>query len=183
MKARRFYSSRDKNLALSFQCNKAQMGSRIAGGALNIEIEATDADNETFARIELLKNGTVVQAWTPNATHPQVTTTQTGRQGDDFCVRVYQSGTWTAISSPIFITSSSADVTPPLIATLSPADGAPGVAAGAALVATRIAATAITDVAGNPGGLISREQFTRVVGEDARQSSRGRRGLRVGAGR
>jgi len=112
MKARRFYSSRDKNLALSFRCNGAQMGSKISGGTLNIEIEATDADREVFSRIDLLKNGTVVQTWTPNVTHPHVTTTQYGRHGDDFCVRVYQSGTWAAISSPVFITSRRADVTP-----------------------------------------------------------------------
>ena len=93
MKARRFYSSRDKNLALSFTCNGAQMGSRIAGGALNIEIEATDADNETFSRIDLLKNGAVVQRWTTNATHPMVTSTQSGHQGDYFYVRMYQSST------------------------------------------------------------------------------------------
>lgn len=126
MKARRFYSSRDRNLALSFRCNGAQMGSRIAGGPLSIDIEATDVDNETFSRIELLKNGTVVRIWTPNATHPRVTSTQHGSQGDAFYVRVYQSSAWTAISSPIFITSGGADVTPALTATLSPADWAPG---------------------------------------------------------
>jgi hypothetical protein len=108
MKARRFYSSRDRNLALSFTCNGAQMGSSIAGGTLDIDIEATDADGEIFSRIDLLKNGTVVQTWSPNVTHPHVTTTQDGRQGDDFYVRVYQSGEWAAISSPVFITGSRA---------------------------------------------------------------------------
>ena len=116
MKARRFYSSRDRNLALSFKCNGSQMGSRIAGGTLHIEIEATDADGETFSRIELLKNGTVVQSWAPNAAHPHVTVTQDGRQGDAFYVRVYQSGAWAAISSPVFITGSRTDVTPALMA-------------------------------------------------------------------
>jgi len=113
MKARRFYSSRDRNLALSLKCNGAQMGSKIGGGTLNIEIEATDADNETFSRIDLLKNGAVVQTWTPNATHPKVTSTQSGSQGDYFYVRVYQASTWVAISSPIFITSGAPDDTPP----------------------------------------------------------------------
>jgi hypothetical protein len=84
------------------------MGSSIAGGTLDIDIEATDADGEIFSRIELLKNGTVVRTWSPNVTHPHVTTRQDGRQGDDFYVRVYQSGEWAAISSPVFITSTRA---------------------------------------------------------------------------
>ena len=113
MKARRFYASRDKNLALSFKCNGAQMGSKIAGGTLNIEIEATDADNETFSRIDLLKNGAVVQTWTPNATHPLVSSTQRGIQGDYFYVTAYQTNTWEAISSPIFVTSGTPATTQP----------------------------------------------------------------------
>jgi len=107
MKARRFYSTRDKNLVLSFTCNGAQMGSKIAGSILNVVIEASDGDSEIFSRIDLLKNGTVIETWTPDTTNPNVTTTVNGSQGDYFYVRVYQSGSgtaWQAISSPIFIT-------------------------------------------------------------------------------
>ncbi len=103
MKARRFYSSRDKNLALSFKCNGAEMGSRIAGGTLNVQIEATDGDNEVFTRIDLLKNGVVARTWATSSTHPVVSYSAVGNQGDYFYVRVYQSGAWAAISSPIFI--------------------------------------------------------------------------------
>jgi hypothetical protein len=117
MQARRFYSTRDKNLVLSFTCNGAQMGSRIGifDGSLNVVIEASDGDNEVFSKIELLKNGSVIQTWTPNSTNPSVSTTVTGAQGDYFYVKVEQSGEsgWRAISSPIFITSNSSDVTPP----------------------------------------------------------------------
>jgi len=105
MQARRFYSSRDKNLALSFTCNGAEMGSRIDGGTLNVVIDASDADGEKFSRIDLLKNGTVFKTWSLDATHPHVTTTLNGTLGDYFYVNVYQSGEsgWRAISSPIFI--------------------------------------------------------------------------------
>lgn len=104
IKARRFYSSRDKNLALSFKCNGAEMGSKVPAGPLDFEIEATDGDNESFTTVQLLKNGTVVKTWIPNSKDPSLTFSTTGDPGDFFYVRVYQSGTeWAAISSPIFI--------------------------------------------------------------------------------
>jgi len=107
IQARRFYSSRDRNLALSFRINGAEMGSKIGGGSLSIQIEASDGDNENFSSVELLKNGIVIEAWTPGITNPNVRATATGSDGDYFYVRVYQSGEngWRAISSPIFIIS------------------------------------------------------------------------------
>jgi len=105
LKARRFYSCRDKNLALSFKCNGAEMGSKIDGGSLDIQIRAFDGNNEEFSRIELLKNGTVIKTWAPNTASPNVSHAATGNKGDCFYVRVYQSDSWDAISSPIFITS------------------------------------------------------------------------------
>lgn len=105
MKARRFYSTRDKNLVLSFTCNGAQMGSRIAGGSLGIVIDASDGDGEIFSKIWLIKNGKKIKNWTPNSTNPHVTITVNGNPGDYFYVIVEQSGEfkWQAISSPIFI--------------------------------------------------------------------------------
>jgi hypothetical protein len=105
MKARRFYSTRDQNLVLSFTCNGAQMGSKITGGRLNVVIEASDGDGEIFSKIWLFKNGKKIKNWNPNITHPVVTTTVNGTKGDYFYVLVEQSGEfkWAAISSPIFI--------------------------------------------------------------------------------
>ena len=105
MKARRFYSSRDKNLELSFTCNGAQMGSQIPGGRLNVVIDASDGNGEIFSKIWLFKNGKKIQNWNPNSTNPHVTTTVNGTKGDYFYVLVEQSGEhkWAAISSPIFI--------------------------------------------------------------------------------
>ena len=105
MKARRFYSTRDKDLVLSFTCNDAQMGSQIAGGSLNVVIDASDGGLEIFSKIWLFKNGKKIQHWSPNSTNPHVTTTVKGTKGDYFYVLVEQSGEfkWAAISSPIFI--------------------------------------------------------------------------------
>ena len=105
--ARRFYSTRDKNLVLTFTCNGAQMGSKIKikGGRLDVMIEASDGDGEIFSKIYLLKNGRRIQSWKPNSTNPHVTTTVNGSPGDYYYVLVEQSGElkWRAISSPIFI--------------------------------------------------------------------------------
>lgn len=105
MKARRFYSSRDKNLVLSFTCNGAQMGSKIAGGRLDVVIDAFDGDGEIFHKIWLIKNGKKIKNWTPKSFYPRVTATVNGSPGDYFYVIVEQSGEfkWQAISSPIFI--------------------------------------------------------------------------------
>jgi len=105
MKARRFYSTRDQNLVLSFTCNGAQMGSKITAGPLNVVIDAFDGNGEIFSKIYLLKNGKKIQAWKPNSKKPHLTTTVTGTKGDYFYVLVEQFGElkWRAISSPIFI--------------------------------------------------------------------------------
>jgi hypothetical protein len=120
MKARRFYSVRDKNLALSFTCNGAQMGSTIEGESLNFQIEAFDGDNEEFTSIELLKNGVVIKTWTPNITNPNMTHSVSGNKGDYFYVRVYQSNKWDAISSPIFISSGGVYDNPPVVTITEP---------------------------------------------------------------
>ena len=113
MRARRFYSTRDKNLVLSFTCHGKQMGSLIEGAGENlpVEIDASDGDNEIFSQIDLLKNGAVIQTWYPNTSTPSVSTTVSGALDDYFYVRVFQGGGWQAVSSPIFIVDH--DVTPP----------------------------------------------------------------------
>jgi len=103
IKARRFYSSRDRNLAMSFTCNSSQMGSKVLGPDLSFAIEAFDGDNEVFTRIELLKKGKIFKVWTPDDRHPNVTHSTTGAAGDYFYAVAYQGKDWAAISSPIFV--------------------------------------------------------------------------------
>ena len=80
------------------------MGSKVPAGPLDFRIEAGDGDDEVFTRVQLLKNGAVIQSWTPDSTRPSLTYSTTGDPGDYYYVRAYQWGTeWAAISSPIFI--------------------------------------------------------------------------------
>ena len=105
LKARRFYSTREQNLVLSFTCNGEQMGSRIPAGPLNVVIDAFDGNGEIFSKIYLLKNGKKIKTWKLSSKKPHLTTTVTGTKGDYFYVLVEQFGElkWRAISSPIFI--------------------------------------------------------------------------------
>jgi hypothetical protein len=137
LKARRFYSSRDKNLALSFKCNGAEMGSKVPGGTLNFQIEATDGDSETFTQVELVKNGTIINTWMPNSTHPLLTYSATGNQGDYFYAKVFQGASWTAISSPIFI-----------VAAQSPPSAPTGLAAVGSNTLVKLAWNASTNATG-----------------------------------
>jgi hypothetical protein len=63
-----------------------------------------------FSKVELVVNGAVVKTWTPHDTHPVLTYSLAGQQGDYLYVRAYQANEsgWSAISSPIFITSNRA---------------------------------------------------------------------------
>jgi len=102
-KARRFYSTADKNLRLSFTANGAEMGSKISGGMINFIIEASDGNGEKFDRIELLKNSAVIKTWSQDSKNALVTITETATKGDYYYVRVRQFDKDEAISSPIFI--------------------------------------------------------------------------------
>jgi len=118
--ARRFFSTIDKNLVLSFKINGHEMGSTILGGTWNAVIEAFDANNEVFVNIDLLKNGTVIQTWTPGMTHPVVSSSIACADGDYFYIRVRETDGDEAISSPVFISGMAQS---PLIAITAPAEG------------------------------------------------------------
>jgi hypothetical protein len=63
MQARRFYSTLDKNLALSFKMDTSEMGSTIGSGVHNVQIQARDNDGELFTRVMLFKNGKEMYTW------------------------------------------------------------------------------------------------------------------------
>lgn len=104
LKARRFFSTLDKNIAMSFKINGNEMGSEIVGSSLKIEILLDDADNEFFTTIELLKNSEVVKTWNINEQKPVIKHSATGADKDYFYIRCKQADGDEAISSPIFIT-------------------------------------------------------------------------------
>lgn len=118
--ARRFFATLDKNLVLSITINGNDMGSTILGGTWNTTIEAFDQDNEIITNVDLLKNGTVIQTWTPGSIHPDITFSTICADGDYFHARIKEADGNEAISSPIFI---SGIAQPPQIAITYPANG------------------------------------------------------------
>jgi hypothetical protein len=119
--ARRFFSTVDKNLVLSFKINGYDMGSTILGGTWNSVIQAFDVDNEIITNVDLLKNGVVIQSWTPGIIHPNIANTIICADGDYFYARIKEADGDEAISSPIFI---SGIAQPPQIAITGPVNGA-----------------------------------------------------------
>ncbi|MHC1776068.1 MAG: CehA/McbA family metallohydrolase [Lentimicrobium sp.] len=117
---KRFFSTLDQNLVLSIKINGFDMGSTILGGDWNLTIQSFDADNEIITDIDLLKNGVVIQSWTPGITHPVISGNFSCADGDYFYARVTEADGDEAISSPVFI---SGLALPPLIAITYPPDG------------------------------------------------------------
>ena len=104
MQARRFYSTMDKNLALSFKINNQEMGSTVAPGASVFQIQASDADGEVFTNITLYdKEHNVVQSWVPNSPTINVSTNITTADDGYYYVKVTEADGGEAISSPIWI--------------------------------------------------------------------------------
>jgi len=103
LKSRRFFSTLDKNLAMSFKINGNEMGMEIAEGSLTVKVLLIDADNEYFTKVDLLKNGAVIKTWNINEQVPLITYSATGVDKDYFYIRCKQADGDEAISSPIFI--------------------------------------------------------------------------------
>jgi hypothetical protein len=117
MKARRFYSTLDKNIALSFNFAGQEMGSTVSGrGVLPftpMEIRALDGDNEIFTNVVLFdKNHEKRRTWHPNGATVEITDTLTVASGDYFYVKITQKDGDEAISSPIWVSDSVKTDTP-----------------------------------------------------------------------
>jgi hypothetical protein len=124
LQARRFYSTLDKNLELSFTVNGSQMGSSTAGGLCQCEVRAADRDGETFSKVEIIRSGYVVSTQNVSSTNPVVTVELTAQQGDYIYCKVTESDGGEAISSPVFVTSNGPDG-PPRADLLMPLDNGP----------------------------------------------------------
>jgi hypothetical protein len=102
LKARRFFSTLDKNLKLSLTCEGKEMGSVHEPGTYELEIRVLDDDGEVFKKIELNKNGKVVETWKPNSKRPDIFHSIETKDKDFFYVIVTQKDKDQAISSPHF---------------------------------------------------------------------------------
>jgi len=120
--ARRFFSTLDKNISISFKINGAEMGSTIPGGTWNAAIKAIDADGELFTKVSLIKNGAELNSWTQWQVLPEFTQSIACNNGDYFYIKVTQADGDEAISSPIFISATSNQ--PPSVSIASPANNA-----------------------------------------------------------
>jgi len=104
LQARRFYSTMNKNIALSFKINNNEMGSTLTPGTYTFQVQASDADGEEFTNVELYdKDHNVVQSWTPNSEKINLTTNRITTNGDYYYVKVKEEDGVEAISSPIWI--------------------------------------------------------------------------------
>ncbi len=102
MKERRFYSTLDKNIALSLKVNGREMGSTVVRGDYDLQISAFDEDNEVFTKVVLYKNGIEEQRWNINTNKVDITDDIHVSDGDYYYVIVTQLDGDEAISSPIW---------------------------------------------------------------------------------
>jgi len=103
MQARRFFSTLDKNLALSFKINGMEMGSMLEGKPYDLQIQATDKDGETFTKVMLYRNGFEIKTWLISTSLVNISFPIKTYDGDFIHVKVTQADGNEAISSPVFI--------------------------------------------------------------------------------
>lgn len=123
-KARRFYSTEDKSIVMSFKLAGQEMGSTVTGGTVNLHVQAFDKEgNASFNKIMLFKNGVESQKWTMNTMNLDHSATISAADGDFFYVKLTLSSGKEAISSPIWIVGGASN-NPPTCELTSPQDGA-----------------------------------------------------------
>ena len=112
LQTRRFYSTLDKNLALSFKMDSAEMGSKIDGGQTEIQIQARDKDGESFSKVMLFRNGYEIKTWEIDTTDVDIHFTVNTFNGDFYYIKVTQSDGDEAVSSPIYIKGGTFNIHP-----------------------------------------------------------------------
>jgi len=120
--ARRFFSTEDNNLALSFKINGAEMGTTVTAGNFTADILASDGENEFFTQVQLIKNGAVINTWYIYDANPSISQPLTCISGEYYYVKVTQADGDEAISSPVFISGQTNQA--PVVAITSPVEGA-----------------------------------------------------------
>jgi predicted metal-dependent phosphoesterase TrpH len=103
LKIRRFYSTLDKSLALSFKIDGNEMGSVIDSGTYDFQVAAKDRENEIFTQVQIYKNGSLLKQWQIIETEVNILDTFDTSPGDYFYTKITQQDGNEAISSPVFI--------------------------------------------------------------------------------
>jgi len=160
MQARRFFSTLDKNILLSFKINGMEMGSTLIGSNYTAQIQAADADGENFNQAILFdKNHNIVNTWSLNTKTVDVSIDLNTVDGEYYYVKVRQNDGNEAISSPIWISGGATNQNPECSIT-SPVNGA---------TFTALDNITIDAVATDTDGSISKVEFyqgTTKLGED-----------------
>lgn len=124
IQARRFYSTLDKNLALSFKINRMEMGSTLHSGRDTILIKAYDPDNEIFTKVVLYNaNHDTVNYWSLSSTNVSLSQILNTSDGEYYYVKVTEADGDEAISSPVWIADAIANQSP-ICSIIAPAGGA-----------------------------------------------------------
>ncbi len=103
MRARRFYSTLDKNIALSFKIDSSEMGSIVPAEPHDIHILATDGDGESFTRVMIFRNGFEFNTWDIDTNDVNLSLPVSTVSNEYYYIKVTQADGDEAISSPIFI--------------------------------------------------------------------------------
>lgn len=104
IRARRFYSTLDRNLSMSFKINGAEMGSTAAAGTCTVEILLDDGSrDDTFTVVELLRNGIAARSWSPGERQVSITEGITVSAGEYYYIAARQADGDEAVSSPVWI--------------------------------------------------------------------------------
>ena len=107
MQARRFFSTLDKNIALSFTIAGEEMGSTVSSGNRPFTIKASDEDWEHFSEVVLFdKSHAIRRLWNPNVCLVTCTDALNIASGDYYYVKIRQEDGDEAISSPIWVSDS-----------------------------------------------------------------------------
>jgi hypothetical protein len=83
-RARRFYATEDKDLALDFRCSGFPMGARLEGVARVFTVSASDGSGDAFQRVRLFKNGQLLDQFALSSNSISVDFEDTGATGDDY---------------------------------------------------------------------------------------------------
>jgi hypothetical protein len=106
LKARRFYSTLDKNIALSFTIKGKEMGSTVSPGSSTLHIQATDGDDEAFSEVVLFDHDHAVRRiWQQERDSVDITDTLLTGNDDYYYVKVKEVDGDEAISSPIWVSN------------------------------------------------------------------------------
>ena len=100
--ARRTFATEDKNAAISFRMNGAEMGSRLSAGTYSGKVQFFDKDGEEFDHVKLVKNAKMISELKLSG-NQDFNFKVNGVVGDYFYVVATQKDGDILLSSPIWI--------------------------------------------------------------------------------